>query len=522
MVFRALPALVGLGLLGVLAGCPGSGGNVGDACNDHGDCASALQCVSSVCVARCQRAPECGDGYACDQEGLCHLATGTRGDACSSEVQCEPGLSCQIDGSNVDASGLLRASCTADNAARPAGSECAADGECRNGTCALGHCTDLCADSRDCGAGLNCMKIPRVEAPANGAIFRGCLPKSGTLKWSIPIEGPSAPILFPVPDGARSATLVFRVEDAAQKVGAQSVVSPSRVELYRRPCVPASITDPQCDESRAMSQYFMYPIRHLPEAGQSVLELPGIGNAPLEPGAYAINVSSFRANGSAGSAIPHVTAIIKMDTAVLLDLHFYFLDLDDHPCEVAFGGHTLDASAAKTATFFQSEYLGQLREIFGGAGPSIGTTTYEDVTQHPDLDGLTIADAGSVLALGAHDVGINVFFVRTLSPVGLQAFGPNPGPAGLAGTRQSGIIVGVDTLCYRTWNQLARLTAHELARYMGLFHNVELEVGANPTWRDPIDDSDDSAANLMFFSELGGIELSPGQRDILTKSAVLR
>ena len=57
---------------------------------------------------------------------------------------------------------------------------------------------------------------------------------------------------------------------------------------------------------------------------------------------------------------------------------------------------------------------------------------------------------------------------------------------------------------------------------MGLYHNVELEVGQHATWRDPIEDSDDSRNNLMFFSELGGIDLSAGQRAILTKSAVLR
>ncbi|HEY7626278.1 MAG TPA: phosphoenolpyruvate carboxykinase (GTP), partial [Ilumatobacteraceae bacterium] len=48
-----------------------------------------------------------------------------------------------------------------------------------------------------------------------------------------------------------------------------------------------------------------------------------------------------------------------------------------------------------------------------------------------DVDGLDIADADKLLALGHHDQGVNIFFVRTLSPVGLQAFGPNPGPAGL-------------------------------------------------------------------------------------------
>ncbi len=84
-------------------------------------------------------------------------------------------------------------------------------------------------------------------------------------------------------------------------------------------------------------------------------------------------------------------------------------------------------------------------------------------------------------------------------------------------------MIGVDTLCYRSWQQLARLTAHELGRYMGLYHNVEHTTSStNIPWRDHIDDSDDSPTNLMFYSELGGTDLSPGQREILTRSGVLR
>ena len=111
-----------------------------------------------------------------------------------------------------------------------------------------------------------------------------------------------------------------------------------------------------------------------------------------------------------------------------------------------------------------------------------------------------------------------MFFVRTLSPIGLQAVGPNPGPAGLAGTRRSGIVIGVDTLCYRTWRQLARLTAYEIARYMGLYNNV----GIDPAHIDPIADTDSTSTNLMFYSELGGTVLSEGQKQILRRSAVLR
>ena len=510
-----------------LTGCPGAGGGIGDPCGGQGDCDSQFQCVANVCTSRCQRAPECGDGYACDDEGLCRLATGQAGDACTSEVECAPGLSCQLDNS-VDNAGQLLASCTAQNPGRPASAACSADSECRNGTCALGRCVDLCDQTRDCAAGNSCMGIPLVHSPAlpaDGAVFDGCLPSFGSVTWAIPVLGPATEILLPVPAGARSATVVFRVDDVAQTVGASRVSAPSDppgAPSYVKPCTPALGPNPLCDEQLAFDQYFGQRLRHLPEPGQSVLQIPSSAGAPLETGAYRVSVSSFRPNGTAGSAIPHVTATMKMDTAVILDLHFYFLDLDEHPCQASFADQRLEAASAKTASYFQSDYLGELLTIFAGGGLSLGATTYEDVTTHPDLDGLAVENAGSLLSLGVNGTGINVFFVRTLSPVGLQAFGPNPGPAGLGGTRQSGVIIGVDTLCYRSWTQLARLTAHEVARYMGLYHNVELEVGDHPAWRDPIDDSDDSRNNLMFFSELGGIDLSAGQRAILTKSAVLR
>jgi hypothetical protein len=229
-----------------------------------------------------------------------------------------------------------------------------------------------------------------------------------------------------------------------------------------------------------------------------------------------------------GTATPTMTVVLKMDTSVILDLHFYFLNLDDHPCSAAFAGK-LDATVAQTAAFFQTDFMTQLRTIFAQGGIAVGAITYEDLRNHPDLDGLDVASASSLMSLGAHTGGINVFFVRTLSPVGIQALGPNPGPAGLAGTRQSGIVIGVDTLCYRDWKQLARITAHELALYMGLYHNVELDPdmpfdpnNSSTMHEDWIPDSASDATNLMFYSELGGSQLSEGQRYILSRSPVLR
>ena len=89
------------------------------------------------------------------------------------------------------------------------------------------------------------------------------------------------------------------------------------------------------------------------------------------------------------------------------------------------------------------------------------------------------------------------------------------------------IVIGLDTLCFRSWQQLARLTAHEIARYMGLSHNIELATDdMGMPYHDLIGDTpesgDETTNNLMFFSELGGTDISPGQRDILTRSGVLR
>ncbi|CAN5852629.1 hypothetical protein BH11MYX2_BH11MYX2_01310 [soil metagenome] len=537
MFLRAfLASILAMGAVASL-GCPGGDGSIGDSCGGNGDCDSSLQCVAKACVPRCQRAPECGDGYACTGDGLCVAARGQNGDVCHSEVECSAGLSCQIDGNTIDTESLLTASCTKENAGKPAAGECASDADCRNGTCALGRCVDLCSDTRDCSAGNACMEVPRVETPANGALFDGCLPSRGNVVWQIAIAGPQTTVLLPVPSAARSATVVFRVDDAAQRVGASKIFAPhdsAADPSYLLPCQPTGPNDPLCNSALAQDRYFQQRIRHLPDFGQSVLQIPGTTAGALQTGAYKVTVESFRSSGATGSAIPHVTAVMKMDTAANLDLHFHFLDLDDHPCAAVFGNEHLGAERAQAASYFQTQYLAELRSIIASANLSIGDITYDDVPDHHDLDTLAVEDAPALFSLGTHARGVEIYFVRALSPVGIQAYGPNPGPGGVAGTRQSGIAIGIDTLCYQKpgqeWQKLARLTAHEIARYMGLYHNVELEAddGEHDAWRDGIDDTDADPdnrhpeLNLMFFSDRGGEELSAGQREILSRSPVLR
>jgi hypothetical protein len=501
-----------------LAAC-GDGGGIGATCAGNGDCASSLQCVTGTCAPLCQSARECGDGYACSAGGLCIAATGQAGDPCTSQVDCTAGLSCQIAGSGVGSNGLLLASCELDNTDTaghlvvPDGAACGSDADCRNGTCALGRCTDLCDaahDDRDCGLDEVCASVPRVSA--SGALYAGCLPSTGTIQFDIPVDSPQQTIPLPIPSNAQTVSVVMSIDDPNQEVGALSVASPTGQLLF------------DINENP-----FQTPVRTSLQLGQAVLQMPSAPARPmLATGDYSLEVASARPPFigvvTIGSATPHVTVLIKVDSAATLDLHFYFLDLSDHPCSGSFDVTTLNAASASTSNQFQTQFLDSLFAILGPAHIVAGNITYEDALGHPDLDAIDVSNAANLLALGGNSTGVNVMVVRSLSPAGIEVFGPNPGPATLVNTPQSGIAIGLDTLCYRSWEQLGQLTAHELARYMGLYNNIEL---AAPGENDPIPDDDRSSNNLMFPAEFGsgsnyfGTSLSQGQIDILSHSTVL-
>jgi hypothetical protein len=475
-------------------------------------------------MSKCRRAPDCGDGYSCTTDGFCLLSTGQPGDLCTSEVQCEPGLSCVLD---VDdgGDGVLDASCAPDHDGHAFGVACERDDDCRNGTCALGRCVDVCADDRDCADANICTTIPRVRdtSPiANLGTFHGCLPQGGTIAWSIPTAGTASEVYLPVPGNARGALAVMSVDDESQYVGAVRLLEPDNDLRYQLDPAVFDPFDPSND------------VRHTPTPHASVMMIPSRPDYPLEPGAYKLEVGSFRLVQVApdpphlvpGTATPRIKAIAKLDGSVL-DLHFYFLDLTDHPCTGVTG--TINAAAAGVAlSSFQDDYVAKIRLFFARAGISLGAVTFDDLPGHPDLDGLDSAMLPDLLALSTRPGGVSVFLVRTISPVGLQALvgsDKNPGDPSV-GSSIGGVAVAVDTLCYRSWVDLARITSHAIARHMGLFRNVEPAPFGD--LEDPIPDSpgvDDPAGaldNLMYFSEFGGTQLSEGQKDILRRSGVLR
>lgn len=516
------PAVIAASI--ALAACAGGDGGVGSSCTTVAECNSGLQCLDHTCMLKCRRAPDCGDGYSCTEDGFCLLSTGQAGDLCDSEVECEPGLSCVLD---IDdgGDGVLDASCAPDHDGHAFGVGCERDDDCRNGTCALGRCVDVCAVDRDCADGNICTTIPRIRdgAPsANLGSFTGCLPAGGTIAWTIPVAGTQAEVFLPVPGNARGALAVMSVDDESQYVGATRLLEPDNDLRYLLDPAVFDPFDPSND------------IRHTPTPQASVMMIPSRPDVPLEPGAYKLTVSSFRLVQTLpdpphlvpGTATPRIKAMAKLDGSVL-DVHFYFLDLSDHPCTGTFG--TLNAAAAAISnTSFQDDYIAKIRLYFARAGISLGAVTFDDLPGHPDLDGLDSTMLPDLLSLSTRPGGVSVFLVRTISPVGLQALvgsDKNPGDPSV-GSPIGGVAVSVDTLCYRTWIDLARVTSHAIARDMGLFRNVEPEPFAD--LEDPILDSpgiaDPAGAmdNLMYFSEFGGTQLSEGQKDVLRRSAVLR
>jgi hypothetical protein len=498
----ALAASLALALaLLALAGCS-DGAGIGHACDQRGDCADGLQCLGGVCAPTCATHAECGDGFTCSA-GACTEVASQIGDSCERELACGPGQACQLGTLDADQNGVLDGTCQVDRPGGATGAGCTEDLECRNGTCSLGRCTELCTADTDCPAATRCVDQPRLIGAA-APLFRGCLQGQGTLRLELEAVTPLASLRLPVPSNARSVAIVATIDDETQLVGAARVVSPAGTLLYATPF--------------SQDEFYRNPLRHQPALEISTLVIPNTPAIQLETGVYDLQVGSFFAAGGMGTAIPSITAIYKLDDAATLDLHLHFARLDEHPCALASG---LTAEAAQTDPGFQG-YLAELTQILAGAGVEVGTVTYAPYAIPPDerfdLDGLRSQDLPRLLRLAEGDTGINVFLTRSISPGGVQSLsGGQPGPPSLPATRASGVAVAMDTLCYRDYAALARVTAHQLAQYMGLFRNRE-PAGA----LDPIPDSDDNPSNLMFYSEFGGTTLSPGQAQVLRRYPGLR
>jgi hypothetical protein len=486
-----------LPLLLVLGACSGGDRGEGEPCMTGAECGAGLQCLEGVCAPTCVNHVDCGDGYQCEEGGQCVLVESNIGDVCMREIDCGPGQTCALDDFDRDDDDFLAGTCQYQWPGDPIASPCASDDDCQTGICTIGLCTQLCGQPNDCPPGLTCAIVPRLlddSAPR----FSTCLPSRGVAIDDVPLSSASASLRIPVPSNAHSVTLVASVEDETQLVGVTRLVGPDGRVLFVLP--------------ETIEEFYDNDIRYQVSFGISTMMVPNTPEVELLVGVYQAEIGSILELGGRGTSIPQVVLQYKLDTGASLDLHFHFLDLEDHPCAGFFEQGELDATTATESAQFQS-FVGEIDGIMAPAGIRLGTVTYDDIEGRGDLDSITRGRLGNLLSLSTASTGIDVYLVRSMEPVGVQAMvGGTPGPPRTPGTRASGIAVSVDTLCYRDWHALARITAHAIARQMGLYDNRAPD-GAP----DTISDSDESIENLMFFGDFGGSQLSEGQQDVLRR-----
>ena len=480
-----------------LTACAGADRGEGEPCTSTGECGDGLQCLEGACRPDCQNHVDCGDGYRCEEGGQCVLVDSALGDLCGREIDCGPGQTCALDPRDPDGDDFLAGTCQPQGGGDPIASPCDLDGDCQTGICSLGLCTQMCGQASDCPPGLACAVVPRLlddSAPR----FSSCLPSSGVVVDDIPLAETPASLRIPVPSTARSFTLVAQVDDDSQLVGVTRLVAPDDRVLF---VLPETVDD-----------FYDNAIRYQASFGVSTMLVPNTPDVALQVGVYQAEVGSILELGGPGTSVPHVAVQYKLDAGASLDLHFHFLDLEDHPCARYFEQGALDANLATESAQFQS-FVGEIDGIMRPAGVRLGSVTYHDIPGRGDLDAIGRERLGDLLELATDPTGISVFLVRSMEPVGIQAMvGGQPGPPRTPGTRASGIAISMDTLCYRDWHALARITAHSLGRQMGLYYNRAPD-GAP----DTISDSDESIDNLMYFGDFGGAQLSEGQRDVLRR-----
>lgn len=152
--------------------------------------------------------------------------------------------------------------------------------------------------------------------------------------------------------------------------------------------------------------------------------------------------------------------------------------------------------------------LGRFEAIYGTAGVSLGTVRYRGLSPEAEARFAIIrstADAAAVLehtevpGPTADDaLSLNVVFTQAFAFGNTGTLGISlglPGPAGLHGTRASGVVFTGEFIGQRFRDGAGQETdgndytgqilAHEVGHYLGLFHTTEL----NGQGQDPLDDT---------------------------------
>lgn len=227
--------------------------------------------------------------------------------------------------------------------------------------------------------------------------------------------------------------------------------------------------------------------------------IPESPDLDLTPGIYGIRLY-FDASGAVTVGCNALYRVQEPTSAQTVDIHFVFVGVDgDVPDLNAY-------SAVDNALL--NETLAGVGELWAGLGLSVGTVTYEDfagdVETYNSVDGAI--EFGNLLKTNtSDDRAVTLFMVGAITDddgatILGQAAGP-PGAPAIGGTSKSGAVVTVGFLADGDTDTEARIIAHEVGHFMGLFHPTEKDGSGHDPLSDTPECTSDPDGNGTYASD---------------------
>jgi hypothetical protein len=499
----------------------------------HRPVGSAMSICLLGALACNGEAPDDVRGKPCSADGDCGEL------ACAADLQTEP-----------EDLAELALSCGDLGGEGEPGDPCEREDDCGHGVCLLaGACARPCERAGDCSARQRCQPVFARRGPDALQTLTACvaaadLPERAAVEIEVmqdALGSDGARIELPAIGDGETALFVLEHLDGEW---------PEDGECRPPLCVRSLQT--RDDEPVTLFEF------ENPEAGRSlnpvatgghlhplVVMLPIAARSALSPAGYVLELEAARPGDL------RLTTLTTSRRGQRLDLNAFYVGLRDLQPEGDRGPPLLaDALAVVDEIFAQADiFVGELRQIaVPGELPETGTAfpdgdSAQGFAVLHDRFGVYIELPGLFeLSAGAGNPAINLFFVREITPLDPAAepeamSGGLPGPLGMHGTGSSGIAISTDMMRGNA-EMLGRTLAHEIGHYLGLFHTSELDGSvADPLfdtpecWLDADADGDGlsvadcaeyGADNLMFWAKTTGTQLTPQQREVLQRAAILQ
>jgi hypothetical protein len=470
------------------------------------------------------------------------------GQPCVSDADCENGF-CAADGEQSPEDGEpLALACRCEIEGREGGDSCRRASDCARGVCLLtGTCADPCDAESDCAGIEACRTVHARTSDAALQPVKACVALS-----SLPDGGESDnEIKAGFMDGTGSAQLglsavksraLFVLEHLAAEAWPAFTVcrTPVCVEkLETRDAEPTVLFDAdlysrpwQGDEEAPLNPVGTGTVMVANQSHPVAILLPNGPRSVTSDRGYRVEIG-WEDRREIETRDLRLTRITNRRPGTLLDLNVFYV-----------GGKEWAPTGDREPPMLK-EALRGMEEIYEPVGIGIGeirqfpvTGKLKDELEFIDIRFGVYAKLQELFSLsaGARGPAVNLFFVRHIQEA-MAISGGTPGPMGMHGTGGSGIAVSTDK--FDDADTLAKVIAHELGHYLGLFHPVELEgfvldpLPDTPECRldndtnengylDPNECVGIGAGNLMFPVMSGGTTITDDQAEVLRSAAILR